>query len=594
MLLPLRSERIPLPIRTSILAPCLLSSIWFLMVLLVNPIGDFPLHDDWAFGWSVRTLLDTREFRLSDWNATNSLPQIFFGALFCLPFGFSFTILRLLTLGLGLLGVLVSYGLLRQIGSGFDLAFLGALLIAINPLYFNLANSFMTDVPSFTIFMLSLFCLISGLHNQSNLAIGLGLFLSCVAVLERQSNLIIIPAFSLAYLNLKGLRSRTIGHVLLFNAIVFAVYVAYPQMLKLTGRTPFLYNLQINQLIASAKEGIPHVSRTVIHNVAIVAIYFGLFMLPFLIIISASQYRNLSARQRRFAVWPAAVVVLAAAVFAALHHPMPLAGNILNFANLGGQDIPGYDSILHPSTRTALSRMWQGLTVLGVVGAVLLTILALWSLLRSFYDHRRTDDIFMAGYQEQQWKIILPGGLLIMYCLPICILEKQYWFDRYLILCLPLVMMLVTTSICVGKRKSVGMTMVGVVAALVLSYAGATVVETHDYLASNRARWQAIYYAMRDLQISPSQINGGFEFEGWYFGNSLATCNPGKAAISQSSDVAFSTFTCLDDNSRREYLISYALQTGYIIQTQYSFRRWLPWREQSLYLLHRIPVVPRG
>jgi|SRR5215831_12123775 len=41
--------------------------IWAVMVILVNPIGDFPLNDDWAYGWSVKTLVEKRElsaFRL--------------------------------------------------------------------------------------------------------------------------------------------------------------------------------------------------------------------------------------------------------------------------------------------------------------------------------------------------------------------------------------------------------------------------------------------------------------------------------------------------------------------------------------------------
>jgi hypothetical protein len=45
------------------------------MVILVNPIGDFPLNDDWAYGWTVKTLLETGVFQLSDWTATNILPQ---------------------------------------------------------------------------------------------------------------------------------------------------------------------------------------------------------------------------------------------------------------------------------------------------------------------------------------------------------------------------------------------------------------------------------------------------------------------------------------------------------------------------------------
>src|SRR5438093_12585801 len=92
----------------------IITIIWISMVILVNPIGDFPLNDDWAYGWTVKTLLETGVFQLSDWTATNLLPQALWGTLFCLPFGFSFTALRISTLTFGLIVVIATYRLLRR------------------------------------------------------------------------------------------------------------------------------------------------------------------------------------------------------------------------------------------------------------------------------------------------------------------------------------------------------------------------------------------------------------------------------------------------------------------------------------------------
>ena len=43
---------------------CLIVGIWILMAVVVNPLGDFPLNDDWAYGWSVKVLVETGDFRL--------------------------------------------------------------------------------------------------------------------------------------------------------------------------------------------------------------------------------------------------------------------------------------------------------------------------------------------------------------------------------------------------------------------------------------------------------------------------------------------------------------------------------------------------
>jgi hypothetical protein len=182
----------------------------------------------------------------------------------------------------------------------------------------------------------------------------------------------------------------------------------------------------------------------------------------------------------------------------------------------------------------------------------------------------------------------------MMYCLPICALDKQYWFDRYLIICLPLAMMVAILSTNPGRIPLAGVAPIVCVIALVLLYAAVTIAGTHDYLASSRVRWQAINYALHELRISPDQINGGFEFEGWYFANRLAICNPQQALTPQRVELEFRSFTCLEDDPRRQYTISYLPQPGYSVQAQYSFKTWLPWREQRLYLLHRNPVADRG
>jgi hypothetical protein len=523
-----------------------LASFWILMVTLVNPIGNFPLHDDWAFSWTVRTLLETGQFRPSDWTATNTLSQVLFGALFCLPLGFSFNALRLSTLTLGFIGVLVTYALLREVGAGRAVALLGALLIAIDPLYFNLANSFMTDVPSFTFFISAVYFLLIGLRRPSTIYLIGGILLSVVAVLNRQSNLIIVPAFSMAYLSNRGLRVRTVCDVILMNVIVLASHIAYSEWLKLSGRAPFLYNLQIDQLIASLSGGVHRIGVTIAHNLLVIAVYLGLLVLPFLITTFSIQYKSLPSLQRRVAIWPTAIVVVGLAVAIAERHPMPLVGNILNFFDLGGQSIAGYQAFLGPNQVTVIGRVWQSLTVLGIIGAALLATCVL-CIVPQVYRADRKEIGEMPGRTEKpgNWQSIFVIALLVMYCLPISALEQQYWFDRYLILCLPLAMMVAVISTSKSVNTGAGVATIGSVGALVLFFAVVTIAGTHDYLASNRLIWQAINHIMRNLLVPTSQINGSFEFEGWYFANKLTTCNPGAAMNPKRADINFETFTCL-------------------------------------------------
>src|SRR5262245_5593521 len=178
-------------------AIALLVTAWVGLVVLVDPRGDFPLNDDWAYGWSVQQFLETGEFQLSDWTAINLLSQVLWGSLFCLPFGFSFTALRLSTLTLGLIGVVTMYGVLRETRSSPGVSLVGALAVALNPIYFGLANSFMSDVPSFSFTLVSSYFLMRGLRRYAAGALLPGIAVSLLAILNHQTGLLVLPAFAL-------------------------------------------------------------------------------------------------------------------------------------------------------------------------------------------------------------------------------------------------------------------------------------------------------------------------------------------------------------------------------------------------------------
>ncbi len=65
--------------------------LWLICMLLIDPRGDFPLNDDWAYARSVYDLFEKGEFILVDWGAMTLVAQVYIGAFFCKIFGLSFT-----------------------------------------------------------------------------------------------------------------------------------------------------------------------------------------------------------------------------------------------------------------------------------------------------------------------------------------------------------------------------------------------------------------------------------------------------------------------------------------------------------------------
>jgi len=168
-----------IPSLRKILPPLSLIFIWIIMISVINPMGDFPLNDDWSYGRAVKTLLEKGRLQFTDWTGMTLIAQVLWGYLFCLPLGFSFTALRISTLTLGMAGILGTYGLLKESGTGPRTAFLGAMVMAVNPLYYSLSFTFMTDIPFFTLGMLSLYFFIQGIIQNKSCLWRFALVLSC-------------------------------------------------------------------------------------------------------------------------------------------------------------------------------------------------------------------------------------------------------------------------------------------------------------------------------------------------------------------------------------------------------------------------------
>ncbi len=121
---------------------------WAAMAALVNPIADFPLNDDWIYAPAARNPLSSMVIFDPGTGDTQSVRAGLLGALFCLPLGFFLH---------GAANIHAGTGPGRDIGALRHtspprqpaplMALVGAAVLAFNPVWFNVSNGFMTDVP---------------------------------------------------------------------------------------------------------------------------------------------------------------------------------------------------------------------------------------------------------------------------------------------------------------------------------------------------------------------------------------------------------------------------------------------------------------
>src|ERR1017187_9031334 len=187
-----------IPARIVVIDMLIIAALWCLSLLIVNPIGDFPLNDDWSYGLAVKHLVENGDYRPLGWTAMPLITNVLWASLFCIPAGFSFTALRLSTLTLSFLGLVGCYLLIRDLRQPRWLAVLTTLTLGFNPIYYALSNTFMTDVPYTAITIFAAIFFARSLRTGSDFALAVGTTLAVAATLSRQLGISVPLGFAVS------------------------------------------------------------------------------------------------------------------------------------------------------------------------------------------------------------------------------------------------------------------------------------------------------------------------------------------------------------------------------------------------------------
>src|SRR5579884_3418460 len=88
--------------------------VFAIAVAITNPIGNFPLDDDWDFSLSTWHLVHAGQVQHTPFTSNIAVLQYFWGALWTILFGESSTVLRFCTLFLTLASTILIYVILRR------------------------------------------------------------------------------------------------------------------------------------------------------------------------------------------------------------------------------------------------------------------------------------------------------------------------------------------------------------------------------------------------------------------------------------------------------------------------------------------------
>jgi len=540
-----------------------LTLVWMASVVIVNPIGDFPLNDDWSFGLAVQYFLQLGSFHPTGWTAMTLISNVVWGSLFCLPGGFSFTALRLSTLSASWLGILGAYWLAKELGRSRSLALLTALTMAFNPIYFELSNTFMTEVPCLALMIFSALFFLKNLKTDSTSSLVVATIFSLAAIFSRQIGLAVPMAFALVAVASRGFRLRALLRSLSPAILGFAFLELFQHWMAVSGKVPAAYTSAMGDLSNSLRNPSTALG-TLVHLCYACLVSAGLFLSPVLVFTGPGLGKPKGQGWLLAAVVFMVLVVMTACYkHAGEAFMMPLFPDNLGSLGLGPMTL--HDGIyLPPNPQQVLPRVfWPAITFIGLIGASLL-ICRIKDVLR---------EVFAGGIHPVKWEFETRSGVFLLlvsviYMGPYMLI---HFFDRYLIPALPflaagLVAFRSQADFLPSKPRQI------LIAALLAGLAVFSVLGTRDYLAWNRTRWQALDNLMAADQIKPANIDGGFEFNGFYLYTPDYRCVPGKS------------FWWIDDDT---YMVTFNPVPGYSIYRDYCYRHWMPPYDGHIYVLKK-------
>jgi len=502
-------------IRALLFPSVLLFLVWILVILIINPEGEFMVNDDWSYLKALETL--NYEGRIADtgWGPAGkpggpaAIVHLIWGLAFTKAFGFSLTTLRTSVLVMGILGSMGLLTLLKFTGASRWPAFLGTLTLVFNPLFLSQSFTFMTDITFASIAVFSLLFLHLGIEKSRYLFLVFGLLFALAAVLVRQIGLVIPLGFVITcFLHPRGRELGRFRMLLLAVSITVIPWLAYEFFLYYSGSTPITqYQGFQNILGYPLSKGILGYFVFLSGRLLIVLGYTCFLVSP---VMGPRFIQNLRKKNFRifFSVLTTIFLLFELGILAgAVNPPVQFYRNIIFDFGIG--PILLKDTYILGIQRTAniptclfyLLVYWAALAVAVVF---MHGVLSLKCLLNSHYKDDSSPIGFTATFS------------LIAAMIYIVIILLTGFHDRYLITVCIFFLVWLSSQMPTEKdlQWSFGSLMLCFIPLIFM--ASFSILGTRDFMEMKRGLNEAHYYLTKELKVDPCQIDGGFEFNGYH------------------------------------------------------------------------------
>lgn len=465
--------------------------VWAIVELLIFPIGEFPLNDDWCYAIPVRDLINGEKLRIVNWGSMTLLTQIGWGYLFSTIFGFSFLTLRISVIVLGIIGSIHLYLLIENATKNKSIGIFFALLFLLNPLQISLSNTFMTDIPFCTFSIVSLFYIKKMYDTNFDIKyVFLVNILLISTILLRQLGLFICIGMFCSVFWMK--EKKHIFYAILPLVLGIIILNIYEHWLVISGNsTNNYYNTK--SLIADILGKIPQMFFQLFHRLGLSFQYIGVALLPIVLPQAYYYVKNIKYEKWKITI-PFFIVFLIPIIRAISDFPY---GNVLMTNALGSKVL--YDIFLfkyYDTQNNAISTLVFKL--LGFIGGISLLI----SLLKLFFS---TETKIR---KNEPFETVIIFSILAYFGL---LVSAPAYFDRY---CLPMFFLfLILFSFRINTITLLKYNAFAILYFVILTTF--SILTTKDYFRWNRIKKQAFDEVLNTEKLTPEQIHAGIDYTMW-------------------------------------------------------------------------------
>jgi len=524
--------------------------LFLIVEVILNPIGEFPLNDDWAYSKTIYDYLNTGIIKFSYWQGFPDLPRFLISASICKVFGFSFTVLRFITLATFTAAFYVFYRNLKLLEFTSSIRLPLLFLFTFNPLTVYLSNTYLSDIFQLLLTLISFqFIVLYFKSRQLNYLI-IFTIISCLATLNRQISLTVPLIYTFVYYfnTEKDKRNIVIGLMpFISNCILLWMYEFFAKSNQLL---PGNYYLQLNNILSIVTHPSLRTLKKIAYYFITSTICLGLFFLP--LTISNFQIHLKQLKQSRFYIMSFCIYLFIVLLKLILSkNPLPFVGNIFYHCGVGPVILTGYNTDEIIPLSSLVKNFYICLNIIGGISFIS-------ALLTVILKHRHTNN--------NVTKVALSFFilLLLIYLIPLCF---GYANDRYLLLLIPFFYLAYALSL--ESNLVSKLFWITLLPLIYFSFAS-----NYNYISINRAKASAANHLLNELNIKPNQIDGGFEFNGWHLAESGKNYFPDHVG----------RWWWIDKD---DYIISTVNRNNYTIESEYSFSTLPPYTYNKIFVLKK-------